>query len=353
MAGAGANHHRRLVVVGLCAALLAVAWWATQRVEERQIVVESHPVGIMGTSCSIIAVLPGDEGHRGAEALQSAEDELRRLEGLFSTWMEASEISGLNRASASRAVPLSREALEVLQRARELHRATFGAFDITAGPLIDGWRRAAEQGRLPDRAELEALRDSSSWEDLELTPSGAIKSRPTLRLDVDGIAKGYAIDRAVSALRRAGAAGGMVEVGGDLRVFGRSPAGAGWPVGIRDPSSDQLAGTINIVDRAVCTSGGYARFVEIEGERYSHILDPRTGVPVDDVVSTTVIASDAATADAWATALSVLGSEGLESLEEDVEALLLFGKRDAPRAVASSGFPALGDRSGVPVSRID
>ena len=348
-----APSNRRLLLVAISAALVAVAWWATRRATGGPVVVESRPVGVMGTSCSLVAVLQADDGHRGAEVLGSAERELRRLEGLFSTWIDASEVSGFNRAPAGREVALSDETRDLLRRARALHQATAGAFDVTAGPLIDGWRRAADEGRLPRPEELADLRAASSWADLRLTERGAVKTRSTLRLDIDGIAKGYAIDRALEALRRSGAVGGMVEVGGDLRVFGEAPTAAGWAVGVYDPFAERPAGEIVIAEGAVCTSGGYARFVEIDGRRYSHIVDPLTGRPADAVVSATVLAADTATADAWATALSVLGPEGLPRLPVGVEALLLTGDGAPPGPLATAGFPQLVGEAAPAVRRPD
>ena len=347
------GRRRGLLLVAVALAALALAWWSSRRVREGSIVLRGEPRGIMGTRCALAVVVSGGEARRGERALRAAENELRRLEGLFSTWIDASEISGLNRAAPGVEAPLSGDSRAVLRRARELWEATGGAFDITAGPLIRGWRRAAAEGRLPSVEELEKLRGSSTWADLEITAAGAVRSRASVRVDVDGIAKGYAIDRALEELQRAGATGGMVEVGGDLRVFGESPAGTGWPVGVYDPFADRSVGEITVTDRAVCTSGGYARFVEIEGRRYSHILDPRSGVPADSVVSATVLAGDTATADAWATALSVLGPEGLEDLPEGLDALLFLADGDGSRTLATRGFPAFGAEPGLPIRRLD
>ena len=349
----GGKRRPRLPLAALLLAGLALAWWSARRVEHGPLVVRSEPRGIMGTRCALAAVVAGGDPRRGEEALAAAEAELRRLEGLLSTWIEASEVSALNRAEAGVEVPLSSDSRAVLRRARELWRITSGAFDITAGPLIEGWRRAAEEGRLPSLEELEELRGASGWQELELTELGAVKSRSSLRVDVDGIAKGYAIDLALAAMRRAGAAGGMVEVGGDLRVFGESPAPGGWRVGVYDPFAGRPAGEIEVVDRAVCTSGGYARFFEVDGRRYSHILDPRTGRPADAVVSATVLASETAAADAWATALSVLGREGLEGLPAGVEALLLMADGERPSGLATPGFPELDGGSDLSVRRLE
>jgi thiamine biosynthesis lipoprotein len=179
---------------------------------------------------------------------------------------------------------------------------------------------------------------------IELSKSGARKSCNTAAVDLSGIAKGYAIDRALSILRESGAAGGLVEVGGDLRVFGIDPDGKDWAVGIRSPFEDRAWGQIELTDGAVCTSGDYARYVEVEGQRFSEVIDPRTGRPATLASSVTVVAGDAMTADAWATALTVLGPKGLELLPtgERIEALIVSVDEAGSHQVrASRGFADL------------
>ena len=208
--------------------------------------------------------------------------------------------------------------IEVLERAARLHRETGGAFDITARPLIERWRAARGAGGLPPEAEIEALRAESSWADLSLSATGARKGRESVRVDVDGIAKGFAIDRALAALESGGALGGMVEVGGDLAVFGRAPADGGWRIGIRSPFAERVSGQIRVSTGAVCTSGGYARYTEIDGKRYSHILDPRTGMPVEKVASVTCgsggsISKTAISTSKFTSTTGTFGSSGYSS----------------------------------------
>ncbi|HBO43241.1 MAG TPA: hypothetical protein DD670_04760, partial [Planctomycetaceae bacterium] len=160
---------------------------------------------------------------------------------------------------------------------------------------------------------------------IDLGDRAATKHAATAQVDLGGIAKGYAIDRALAAVRAAGTEGGLIDVGGDVAVFGKPPKGSFWPVDVRNPFGPGVLTRLHIVEGAVCTSGDYARFQTIEGRRYSHIIDPRTGRPAWSVPSVTVIAPSAVTADIWATALSVLGPEGLERLPGDVEAILIEG----------------------------
>jgi thiamine biosynthesis lipoprotein len=306
-------------------------------------VLVSEPVGIMGTQTRLAVVLSTAEVDRGKEVLRAAEVELRRIEALMSTWIDETEISRFNAAAAGETVSLTADTLEVLHAAHRLFERTEGAFDVTCRPLIERWRLAGEEGRLPTTEDLVERRQASEWSQIELSEQGARKTLDTTCVDLSGIAKGFAIDRALSILRRSEVAGGLVEVGGDLRVFGVGPEGEDWSVGIRSPVENRAWGEMRLSNGAVCTSGDYARFSEIDGERFSEILDPRTGRPADRASSVTVVAGEAMKADAWATALSVLGPRGLSLLptDEGVEALVVSGGGDGGyRVDASEGFPA-------------
>ena len=295
----------------------------------------------MGTDCTLAAVVPPGRRPDAKVVLKEAETVLRRVEARMSSWLDDSEIGRLNAAEAGIYVPLSPETLEVLRIARRAHRQTHGAFDVTCRPLVELWRAAGEHGHVPVQSELAAARDESNWGLIELSDTGATKRSATARVDLGGIAKGWAIDRAADVLRRAGLDGGMVDVGGDLVCFGKPPTGDRWPVVVRNPLGEGHVAKLRISAGAVCTSGGYARFTEIAGRRYSHIIDPRTGQPADEVLSVTLLAADAATADVWATALSVLGPEGLKHLPVGVEAMMMVGTRDDHQILNTPGFADL------------
>jgi thiamine biosynthesis lipoprotein len=233
--------------------------------------------------------------------------------------------------------------MTVLTLGQELHSSTKGTFDITARPLIEIWRRAGKQGLLPSRDDLIAARAESNWSHIHLAAEGVSKELSSTRVDVDGIAKGYAIDQATAVLQRSGAPGGMVEIGGDLRLFGETPDAKPWNVAIRSPFEEASWAEIEILEGAVCSSGDYARFIEIEGRRYSHIIDPRSGRPTEESHAVTVVGTDAATADAWATALSILGVAGLDLLnaEAGLEAMVVTGGPDDYEVRATPGFRRL------------
>jgi thiamine biosynthesis lipoprotein len=330
----------------LILALVGLAVFAAFRIDETATPerrgLESRPPRVMGTSCRLIAVPRAPDGApQATAALAAAEAALRHAEAQMSRHIAASALSRLNRAPPRVAVSVPPALLALLQTSRSLHEQTRGAFDVTCGPLVELWKRAAQRGEPPSSAEVTAARRASRWQAVSSSETTVTKQDATVRFDLGGIAKGHGIDRAVQAMRAAGVSGGLVDVGGDLRVFGRPPAGSAWEVRIRGPLGGDPIATIALEQGAVCTSGGYFRYFEIGGRRYSHILDPRTGQPASRVASATVLARDATRADGWATALSVLGRRGLARLPVGVEAMLVVGTPEAPRAVVTRGLQAL------------
>jgi len=331
-----------LVALGL---VLLFGWACREATTETasQRVFRYEPAGVMGTVCTLALVADRDQAVAAQRQFESVEAELRRLEALLSTWIESSQISRFNAADAGQPLFLDQEVMTVLRLGHELHSSTAGTFDITARPLIELWRRAGQEGLLPSEDELTAARAESTWDHIHLAAGEVRKDHSSTRVDVDGIAKGHAIDRALEVLRDSGARGGMVEIGGDLRLFGQGPEGQTWKVAIRSPFADTSWAEIELQQGAVCSSGDYARSVEIDGQRYSHIIDPRSGWPTEETPAVTVVGPDAATADAWATALSILGDAGLDLLhdEDGLEALVVTGTPDDYRVEVTPGFRKL------------
>jgi thiamine biosynthesis lipoprotein len=327
------------VLLAALAVLVGIGLWQTSGgTGSAKVAVVREPTGIMGTSCRLVAVVRRGDEDTADQALAKAQAELSRVEGLMSSWIDRSEISRFNSAAAREPVKLSAETLDVLRAARDATEATGGAFDVTCRPLIELWRKAGQSGRRPTEMEIAGAREETGWRGIQLSQNGAIKNAGPIRVDLGGIAKGYAIDMAVEVMRKSGVDGGMVDVGGDLRCFGRPPDGQAWSVQVRDPFAEGVLGKFSLEEGAVCTSGGYARFTEVAGRRYSHIIDPRDGEPVRHVVSATVVAPTARTADIWATALSVLGESGLVKLPDDVEALVITGDASTPRLFGNGRF---------------
>jgi FAD:protein FMN transferase len=249
--------------------------------------------------------------------------------------------SSFHDAEVGAEVPVSAETLAVLSAARDAFECTDQTFDVTCRPQLELWRGASQRNEFPTEEQLAEVRAASNWNGIRLTSTGIIKHVPQASIDLGGIAKGYAIDRALDVLRQAGVRGGLVDVGGDLACFGLQPSGQPWLVDVKDPDLPGAFVRLQVVDRAVATSGDYARRIVIAGKRYSHIIDPRTGRPADAARSATVVAPSALVADVWATALSILGPGGFERLPKGVEALLVTADGSGRRFICTPGFREL------------
>jgi len=294
---------------------------------------------MMGTFVTVIACHGSEEKAR--QAVEKAFTEMERIEAAASKYRKNSELSRVN-ASATSPARISGELFGLLSEAEEISRLTDGAFDVTVGPLTDVWDRAREDGVPPRAAALEAAKSRVGYEKLELD-AGASTARlavPGMKIDLGGIAKGYAADRAVAAMAESGVESALVNAGGDIRALGSKPGGEPWRVALRDPEkAGGMVSAVDITGGAVTTSGDYEKYLEAGGKKYSHIFDPRTG-GTSDCVSATVIAPSAAIADALSTAVCVLGpEEGIAMIEGidgiDAEAMIIDTRGETRR---SSGF---------------
>ncbi len=280
----------------------------------------------MGTLVSITAVADSEE--RAQAATTAGFHEIKRLEQLLSTWLPDSELSRVNRFAGLQPVAVSGETIELIDRALNIAHLTEGGFNIAVGPAVEAWS-ITEQERVAPEAELEQLKPLVDYRKIELdkTQRTIFLPQAGMRIDVGGIGKGYAADRAAEAMRRAGAKGGVVALSGDIKAFGSLPGAKGFPVGIQHPrrEGDVLA-LIELVDEAISTAGDYERYFERDGVRYHHILDPDTLQPSRACQSVTVIAADGIMADGLDTGLFVLGPERAMTLVEQlpgVEAVIV------------------------------
>lgn len=306
--------------------------------------------GVMGTRFVVEVFAKDHDTVYAAE--EAAWRRIWALEQRLSTWIPESVMSRVNRRAAVEPVPVGEPTVRVLMAADEAWVESGGAFDPTVGPLIKLWKPLATLDKPPSDEEIEAARALVGCQAVRLENATVAFEKPGMSLDVGGIAKGYAADEACRAALTAGAVACRVNAGGDMVARGKHPENPrGFEVEIRDPkgrSSESLSGSgFHIREGAVATSGNYERYTEIDGKRYSHIVDPRTGRPVPDaVVQVTVIALDGARADALATAFTVLGVEtGLALAErlDGVEALFLVRDGDGFRRVRTTGFPGGGE----------
>ncbi len=320
--------------------------------------------GIMDTDASLQAVVAAGNEEIGRKALAAAEAALRDVETRMNAHDASSELARLNAAPPNAEVPLSPPTLEALRLARHYAAPTDGAFDVTCRPLLNLWRQAGCNDRLPSKEELREAMTKIGWRHFKLLDRSAVRLTEGASIDLGGIAKKYGIDRAADAMIRAGGPdllGGLINVGGDVRCFGRRPEEGPWQVGIRDPFArdGRFLAVLNAPCAAVCTSGNYERFVIIRNKRYSHIVDPRTGLTADAVPLVAVVGRDAVSAGVWATALSVLGPAGLDRLPDDagLEVLLVTGSASSYEMHMTPGMadmlqsllPGAQDKPAVPI----
>lgn len=262
---------------------------------------------IMGTRISVEVEL--DEPAQALRCMAQVFSEMRRIDALMSPYKPDSELARLNREAASQAVVVSRELFDLIRRAQAVSELSGGAFDITfasAGFLYD-----YRQHRHPDAVQLQQAVTAIDYHYLQLDPATRrIRFRHAgVKIDLGGIAKGYAVDNGIAILRRCGARNGLVTAGGDSRILGNK-GGRPWVMGVRHPRNrNGVALVLPLSDTAISTSGDYERYFMAEGKRYHHILSPRTGRPVHGILSATVIGPEALRTDALSTTVFVLGVE--------------------------------------------
>ncbi|MEM7226899.1 MAG: FAD:protein FMN transferase [Pseudomonadota bacterium] len=265
----------------------------------------------------------------------------------MSTYRQDSEISAFNRAAAGAWAPLSGDSRAVIEEALRVSRLTGGAFDPTVGPVIDLWGFGPDAGepRVPSAEEIAAAHRMVGYTQLETreTPTAAAKHLAGLRLDLSGVAKGFGVDQVAQYLAARGIENHLVEVGGELRTAGHGPSGQAWRIGIEKPTAKpgDLQRVVELTDQGLATSGDYRLFFEREGRHYSHIVDPKTGRPVEhNLASATVVADTTMEADALSTSLLVLGPEAGMALAEahDIAAFFIAASGEAFTASASPAF---------------
>jgi len=262
---------------------------------------------LMGTLVELTAVAPSDAIAQAS--LTAGFQEIRRLENMLSTWIETSELSRVNQAAGLEPVGVSAETFELLRRALEAAEYTEGGFNIAIGPAVQLWN-IPEDPRIPSAMELEIAAQYVDYRRIHLdqTRRTVFLEKPGMRIDIGGIGKGFAAEKAAAVMREIGATGGLVAVAGDFRVFGRRADGTAWPIGIQHPRKPgKILAMLDAIDEAISTSGDYERYFMKDGVRYHHILDPETLQPARLCRSVTIIAPDATTADALATGVFVMG----------------------------------------------
>ncbi|MBI2876287.1 MAG: FAD:protein FMN transferase [Candidatus Tectomicrobia bacterium] len=320
--------------------LLGLAWLSClggpPRAGGEEVRVErSRPM--MGTMVAITVL--GPDRALCDRAVEQAFQKIETVDRLMSVFKEDSQVSQLNRSAGKAWVALDPPVLEVLEAAVLYARLSEGAFDITVGPLLRLWGFYREKGHLPSPQEIRRARSLVDYREIEIDrPGGRARlKRPGMAIDLGGIAKGYAVDKAVEALKKNGIQQGLVNTG-DLYAFGGSKEKGLWRIGLQHPRErEKIVTLLEVADRAVATSGNYERYFVLKGKRYAHIFDPRTGWPTQGMASVTILADRTMAAEALAVSVFVLGvQKGLALVNRlpGVEAIVIAEEGPQGRQLA-------------------
>ncbi len=351
-------------VLPLCAAVLfglvIHRMWFAEVAPRPYVELRGHT---MGTTWSV-KIAEGDLGDAARSMLlREIEAELERVNALMSTYREDSELSRFNAHASLEPFEASRETVEVFEIAQSISRDSDGAFDVTVGPLVAAWGFGATDRppEPPSDAERKALAERVGFEKLRVDAEARTltKLHPKLECDLSAVAKGYGVDRVALLLERKGHRDHLVEIGGELRAKGTRLDGRVWRVGIERP--DAMTRTsqeiVDLRDVSLATSGDYRDYYEIDGQRISHTIDPRASRPIDHrLASVSVLHRDAASADALATTLNVLGPQaGFRfAKERNLAALLLVREGDGEfHDMATPQWKALRDAEVHPEPLLD
>ena len=309
----------------------------------------------MGTTYSVKVVVPTSRSGEVPPLQVDVDRALAEVNAAMSTYDPKSEISRFNASPAAAPATISPDFARVVTLALETGKKTEGAFDITLGPLIALWGfdKDGRRDTPPSPDAITAARARTGLDKVALAGTTLTKTRDDVEINLSAVAKGFAVDKVAALLAAKGYRDLMVEIGGEVVARGVNDRGAPWVIGVNVPKADAdptaVLRPVSLENRALATSGSYRNFFEAGGQRYSHIIDPRTAAPVEhDLVSVTLLAPDCAQADALATAALVLGEDKTRALLKDLpgtEALFVHARGDGSevqdlKVTTTAGFPA-------------
>ncbi|WP_372751919.1 FAD:protein FMN transferase [Labilibaculum sp.] len=273
---------------------------------------------LMGSRFEITAV--SSDKDKAQQAIQAGITEIQRIEDLISSWDPNSQTSAIVANAGIGPVQVDQELFNLIRRSLKISRLTHGAFDISYASMDKIWKFDGSMTDMPDSATVAASVSKINFNNIILDAKNrtVFLKEKGMKIGFGAIGKGYAANKALSLLSTMGLDGALVNASGDLISWGKDAGGKEWKIGIANPKNkEQIYSWLTISETAVVTSGNYEKFVEFKGERYSHIIDPRTGYPVKGLSSVSIICPDAELADALATSVFVLGKEkGLELINQ-------------------------------------
>jgi len=281
----------------------------------------------MGTRFEITVVAPNEE--IGYINIDEAVSEIERVEKLISSWDKDSETTLINKNAGIKPVKVNRELLNLIERSIKISEITDGAFDITYASMDNIWKFDGTMDKVPTEAEIKNSVSKVGFKKIQLDAENQTVYLPEkgMKIGFGAIGKGYAADRAKELLVSKDVKGGIINASGDLTTWGTKVTGEKWLVGIANPlSKDKVFSWLPIIESSVATSGNYEKYIELDGKKYSHIIDPRTGYPTRGINSVSIFAKQAELCDALATAVFTMGRDvGLHMINQidGVEAVVV------------------------------
>jgi len=274
---------------------------------------------LMGNRFEITVV--GDDRLWADKRIDDAVEEIKRIEKLFTTFDESSQTNLINRNAGIAPVKVDKEMYDLIERSKKISTLTQGAFDITYGSIDKRlWNFDKTMTSLPDAQTAKQLVRLINYRNVILDEKNCtvFLKEKGMRIGFGGIGKGYAAEKAKSLLQQKGVKSGIINAAGDLTAWGHQPSGKPWTIGIADPNTTKQAfSVLEITNTSIATSGNYEKFILIDGKKYSHTIDPKTGLPVRGIKSVTIICPNAEIADAMATPVMIMGIKtGLDMLNQ-------------------------------------
>lgn len=323
---------KKILLLITVALLIGLAFWKTQNTNNPRL--EQQQRYMMDTYVTIFADGPKNITSR---AIDHAFGKMQEVATKFDAHNPKSPLYAFNHQATPITDP---ELLKVIRSALDISQKTEGAFDITVYPLLELWGFYKHSPQMPKEEEIRACLNRIGYQHLLLTDKELKANRENIAIDLGGIAKGYAIAKGIEVLKQEGITSALIDAGGDIYALG-TKRGKPWRVGLQHPRKVGLLGYIEVTNTAVMGSGDYRRFFMKKSKRYHHIFNPKTGYPADELSEITVIYPEPALADAWATALFVLGPEKGLKIAEGVDGLEAVMVTSEGKILYSSGLKKL------------
>ena len=284
--------------------------------------------------CGFRVVVVTDDQDNAEKYIDAAENEMHRIEKLISSWDPNSQTSEINRNAGLRPIKVDKELFDLIERAQKISKLTDGAFDISYASMDRIWKFDGSMTEMPSQEKIKASVSNVGYQNIILDPNEhtVFLSKKGMKIGFGAIGKGYAADKAKALLQGKGVTAGIINASGDMNTWGKQPDGSPWYVAITNPLNKKNAfAKLPVIDQSVVTSGNYEKYVEFDGKRYGHIINPKSGMPTSGIISVSIFAPSAELADALATSVFVMGIEaGLDRINQlpQIECIIIDDQGD-------------------------